>query len=100
MSVQLPGPHIHEVKALPNHFGVSTYPQQMKYIDQLKDDSVKDIFIDILNNQLIVKVENLPQYKLDLIQSLLNQERVIINDVNLIKNNNMFFGSLIIKYDA
>tara|TARA_A100001011_G_scaffold163296_1_gene171833 strand:+ start:2182 stop:3357 length:1176 start_codon:yes stop_codon:yes gene_type:complete len=72
----------------------------MKYIDQLKDDSVKDIFIDILNNQLIVKVENLPQYKLDLIQSLLNQERVIINDANLIKNNNMFFGSLIIKYDA
>jgi hypothetical protein len=70
----------------------------LSYIEELVDESIKKIDIDLMQSSVSVSVQNLPSYKLVLMQEAMKIGSATIDSKGLLESSNGLSGTLLINY--
>ena len=71
----------------------------LNYLDAFKDDSIQRIAINLKDQEIIIQLEGLPLFKLNLLKQILKSEELNFIESDLIEKDKAFFGSLRVQYE-
>jgi hypothetical protein len=74
--------------------------EALSYIERLVDESIEKIDIDLMQRSVSVTVQNLPSYKLALMQEAIKIGSASIDSKGLLENSNGLSGTLLINYES
>ena len=74
--------------------------EALSYIERLADESIEKIDIDLMQRSVSVTVQNLPSYKLALMQEAIKIGSASIDSKGLLENSNGLSGTLLINYES
>jgi len=71
----------------------------LNYLDAFKDDSIQRIAINLKDQEIIIQLEGLPLFKLNLLKQILKSEELNFIESDLIEKDKAFFGNLRVQYE-
>jgi len=71
----------------------------LNYLDAFKDDSIQRIAINLNDQEIIIQLEGLPLFKLNLLKQILKSEELNFIESDLIEKDKAFFGNLRVQYE-
>ena len=71
----------------------------LNYLDAFKDDSIQRIAINLIDQEIIIQLEGLPLFKLNLLKQILKSEELNFIESDLIEKDKAFFGNLRVQYE-
>ena len=72
----------------------------LNYLDVFKDDSIQRIAINLKENEINIRLEGLPPYKLNLLKQILKSEELNFIESDLIEKDEGLFGNLLVQYET
>jgi hypothetical protein len=71
----------------------------LNYLDVFKDNSIQRIAINLIDQEIIIQLEGLPLFKLNLLKQILKSEELNFIESDLIEKDKAFFGNLRVQYE-
>ena len=71
----------------------------LNYLDAFKDDSIQRIAINLKDQEIIIQLEGLPLFKLNLLKQILKSEELNFIESDLIEKDEGLFGNLLVQYE-
>jgi len=82
----------------------NTFSQQdlsiLQYLQRFKDESIKNLSIDLQKEEINIFLEGMPVYKLNALKQILQSEELTFIESGLAKKNESFFGNLLVRYES
>jgi hypothetical protein len=72
----------------------------LKYLDTFKDDSIQRIAINLKDQEINIRLEGLPLFKLNLLKQILKSEELNFIESDLVEKDEGFFGNLLVQYET
>ena len=72
----------------------------LQYLQQFKDKSIKNLSIDLQQQEINIFLEGMPVYKLNALKQILQFEELTFIESGLVKKNESFFGNLLVRYES
>ena len=72
----------------------------LNYLDAFKDDSIQRIAINLIDQEIIIQLEGLPLFKLNLLKQILKSEELNFIESDLTEKDKAFYGNLRVQYET
>ena len=72
----------------------------LQYLQRFKDESIKNLSIDLQKQEINIFLEGMPVYKLNALKQILQSEELTFIESGLAKKNESFFGNLLVRYES
>ncbi|MDA8526681.1 hypothetical protein N9K90_02930 [Gammaproteobacteria bacterium] len=72
----------------------------LQYLQRFKDESIKNLSIDLQKQEINIFLEGMPVYKLNALKKILQSEELTFIESGLAKKNESFFGNLLVRYES
>jgi plasmid maintenance system killer protein len=69
-------------------------------LDTFKDDSIQRIAINLKDQEINIRLEGLPLFKLNLLKQILKSEELNFIESDLVEKDEGFFGNLLVQYET